>query len=280
MSDATSPVDYVKPVVSPDQELKKLEDSLAANQRDAERLKAEIADQKKIAGEVDQKVKDFAKVFGDIKDKKKALDDFVTREKKGLEETVDEACIQKLKDAAVKELDDLQAKITTALSTVRPAEKALEAAKFVTVDTQTKLSNLTRIPGDNAAILKDAASLVEKANAEGKANKFSRMYFLVLVLEHRLTKLNGISDTEYQKQVNEAAAELTKAENDERKAKAALDAANAAIKDAQKNLDAKKATWVDETLQKVAKCDAAPAKPATSPTTTTTTTGSEAAQPA
>jgi|GEM_PF-4138847 len=281
---------------SPDDELKKLEEDLAANQKEAERLKAEIANQKKIAGDVDQKEKDLAKVTDDAATKKKKdLDDFVTRQKALLESTGDKKPIEDAEIQASADLKTLADNITTAKGDVTAKETALADAKKITAEKQAAFDDVAAIPAKNAAVLKDAAALADKANAEGKANNFSHMYFIVLVLADRLARFDPIDADTYAKNLNQAAADLTKALNDERTAKAALDAANAAVKDAQKIFDAKKATWIDDALKNIppggtsgvaATATAEPQPPPTptplptTPTTPTTPTGSEAAQPA
>ncbi len=299
MPDATPPV---QDVTSPDDELKKLEGDLAANQKEAERLKAEIANQKKIAGDVDQKEKDLAKVTDDAaKKKKKDLDDFVTQEKTLLEATGDKQPIKDQEVQARAGLNALAADVTTAKGDVTAKETALADAKKNTAKKQADFDKVAAIPAANAAVLKDASALVDKANAEGKANNFSHMYFIVLVLEERLAQFDPIDADTYGTNLNQAATDLTKALNDERTAKEALDAANAAVKDAQKTFDAKKATWIDDALKDIppggtsgvaATATAEPQPPPTptptpttptTPTTTTTsttTTGSEAASPA
>jgi len=237
---------------SPDDELKKLEESLAANQKEAERLKAEIGNQKKIAGDVDQKEKDLAKGTDDAtKKKKKDLDDFVVLEKNLLEATGDK---QPIKDQEVQARADLNAlgeNVTTASGDVTTKETALADAKKNTAKKQADFDTIAAIPARNAAVLKDASALADKARAEGKANNFSHMYFIVLVLEERLAQFSPIDAGTYAKNLNQAAADLTKVLNDERTAKEALDAANAAVKDAQKIFDAKKTTWIDDALKNV-----------------------------
>jgi hypothetical protein len=281
MPDATSPVQNVT-VPSPDDELKKLEQSLTDNQKDAERLKAEIANQKKIAGDVDQREKDLAKVTDDAaKKKKKDLDDFVTREKALLEATGDKQPIKDQEVQARAGLNTLAAAVTAAKADVAAKETALEDAKKNTAKKQADFDKAAALPA-NAAVLKDAAALVDKANAEGKANNFSHMYFIVLVLEERLAQFEAVDPDTYGTNLNQAAADLTKALNDERTAKDALDAANAAVKDAQKTFDAKKATWIDDALKNIPPggTSGEPAQPSTAapaPASTTNTEGSEAA---
>jgi len=288
MADTTPPVDTPTPIPSPENELKDLEKQLSDTQRHAERLKVAVAGQKKIAGDVDQKQKDFAKVLDDIGSKKPGLDEFVTREKKMLEAAVaDKEKIQTLEKDALKDLECLKGKIKEAQDKVRPLERGLDSARYATIDARKKLDDLTGVPANYATILKDAAGLLDKANAEGKANNLSRMYFLVLALEDRLKLLVRNSSDQYNKDLNAAAAELAKAEDTELSTKEALDAAIAAVNEAQKNFDARTATWVDETLKGIAKGNggtttATPPAPATSPTTPPPTNpgGSEAAPPA
>lgn len=270
MSDATSPAE----------ELQKLEDELEANQKDAERLKAEIAGLKKTAGEVDQKTKDLEKAADDLNARKADLDHFVTREKKMLEEIVDKDAIQKLKKAATDALDALKGKIETAATDVQKASDALAAAKKVTAEKQAAFNKVTAIPATNAEILKDALSLRDKANEAGKANSFSQMYFLVLVLADRLDKLDLTTPAEYTKKLNQAAADLTAASNAERAAKEALDDAVAAQKEAQKNFDDKRAKWREETLKLIpAGNGAAPARPSAPSTPPPTPRGGSEAPP-
>jgi len=266
---------------SPDDALAELEKQLTENQKTADRLKAEIADQKKIAGDVDQKEKDFTKAADDLAKQKKVFDDFVVREKKMLEATVDKNAIQALKKAALDELKGLADKVTDAANAVQAAEKALADAKAATASKQADFDKLAGVPAANAAILKDAASLLDKANNEGKANNFSRMYFLVLVLEDRLKQLDLTAPDDYTKALNQAAADLTAAGNAERAAKTALDAANAALKEAQKNFDAKKASWRDDALKQIPAGNgaSAQARAAAPPPPPPAAGGSEAAQP-
>jgi len=285
MSDATSP----------DQELKQLEDDLAANQKEAEKLKAQIANQKKIAADVDQKEKDLAKVSDDASTKKKEdLDDFVAKQKALLESTGDKKPIKDAEKQARADLDALGQHVTSAKDDVTKKETALDAAKKVTREKQAAFDAVAAIPANNAAVLKDAAALADKANAEGKANNFSHMYFIVLVLAERLAKFDTIDADTFAKKLNQAAADLAAALNDERTAKANLDAANAAVKDAQKIFDAKKATWIDDALKGIPPggttgvaaqgSDAEPAPttttPPATPATTPPTTGESRETPA
>lgn len=279
---------------SPDDELKQLENDLAANQKEADRLKAEIANQKKIAADVDQKEKDLAKVTDDASTKKKKdLDDFVTKQKALLESTGDKKPIEDAEKQASADLQALADDVTNAKDDVTAKETALADAKKVTAEKQKAYDDVAAIPAKNAAVLKDAAALADKANAEGKANNFSHMYFIVLVLADRLAQFVTIDAATFAQNLNQAAADLTKALNDERAAKAELDAANAAVKDAQKIFDAKKATWIDDALKNIppggtsgvpATVESRP-EPTPNPTPVTTTPPaandeSEAAQPA
>lgn len=222
--------------------------------KEVDRLKAQIADLTKTVGDIDQKTSAYEKAVAATGDQVKVLTDYVKTEKGMLKCALPASAVTDVEDkktAALKSLEDLKTKLTDAIKKATEADKAYGAAKDATAAAQAAYKAIAELPGANAEIVKDVTALRVAADKQGAVNSFGRQYFLVLVMEDRLGAINALTPEEYKKQLNEAGSALASASDAQTTAKDTLDAAVAAQKQAQKDLDDARAKWRQETLDSI-----------------------------
>jgi hypothetical protein len=183
-------------------------------------LTAQIADLKKLIGEIEAKKKDYKKIAEGTGRQVAEFKDYVTRHKAKLEKDLD----AKTRDTVKAIHDDLLARI----------KKHDDATKKDAAYAQAEYQKLVTLHG---TVLKDLTTLRTDADRELVANNLGRMYLLVLFMEDRVKDVEALLDGEaYAKALQTAAREYVKKLDEERKAKAAADAAAAKEKANAKEL--------------------------------------------
>jgi hypothetical protein len=244
---------------SPADELAKLKNDLAANQskiadmsKDSDRLKLQIADLAKAVADIDAKAKAFEKASQDVSLQQKDFDTYIKTKKQMLEATVpNKDAIVKAERDGLQHLADLEQRVQDLSANLLQQEKVWTDAKAETVKKQAKYAEAANLAAANDVLLKDLSSLKSAADKEGSDNRVSRMYFLVLLMEDVLNKLNLPSSADYQKGLNQAANDAAAAAVADRAAKEELDKADVDRQQAQKDFDDTKAKWRQQTLDAI-----------------------------
>jgi predicted nucleic acid-binding Zn-ribbon protein len=248
-------------VVSPAEELAQLKQDLEGKQSDTSRLakevdqlKARIADLSKTVGDIDQKTSAYEKAAGAAGDQLKNLKAYVDTEKTMLKAALEPSSITDIegkKNAALQKLADLKTGLSAATKKATDADTAYSEAKDATAAAQAAYKAIADLPAANADVIKDLAGLRPAADKQGAANSLGRQYLLVLVMEDRLKAIKTLTPEEYKKELNNAGSALAEASNAHSTAKDELDAAVAAQKQMQKDLDDATAKWRQETLDSI-----------------------------
>ena len=253
-------------LVSPAAELTQLKQDLEGKQSDTSRLakeidqlKARIADLSKTVVDIDQKTSAYEKAASATGDQLQKLAAYVNTEKTMLKAALEPGSmtdIESKKNAALQKLADLKSGLSGATKKVADVNTAYSSAKDATGAAQVAYKAIADLPAANTDVINDLAGLRSTADKQGATNSLGRQYFLVLVMEDRLKAIKTLTPEEYNRQLNDAGSALAEASNAQSTGKDELDAAVAAQKQTQKDLDDATAKWRQATL------DSIPATPA------------------
>lgn len=252
MPDATSPAEI----------LKKLELELDANQRNATRLKSQIADVKKTVDDIEQKTKDAEKAAAGNEENFLKLKEQADCKKRALEPKVpDPKAIEAREKEAAAKLKKLKDAADEARNAIGPLEINVAEAKVVTAWKQREFDEIAGIPARNTEILKEVTALLKQVETEEAAKNCSRAYFLVLVILDLLCQYDRRTPEEWAKALKEAGNALAEAARYQRAAEEKLEAAKADEKAKLKAYKDAKAKWVQEALEGIGKNDCRKVQP-------------------
>src|SRR3984957_5136789 len=238
------------PANSPADQLKEWTEKLAGAQSqnadlgtEIDRLKNQIADLNKTVSDIDQKKQVWANVIQAANQQQADLASYVKTKTTMLEATVtNPKTISDAKDTATKALSDLQDVLDKASKAAAEKQDDWTKAKAAGADATNSYSTYASLAAANDAVLKDLALVRASADQEGTANNVARMYFLVLVMTDLLKKLTLPATEDYTTELNNRASALAAACQVEKLAKIAADKAAADSAQAQKTLDAARAS--------------------------------------
>jgi hypothetical protein len=183
-------------------------------------LAAKIADLKKLIGEIEAKKKDYKKVAEGISRQVAEFKEYVSRHKAKLKTDLHPKTLATVKQTHDELLDRIK--------------KLDDATKKDAAYAQAEYQKLVTL---HATVLKDLNTLKTDADKELAANNLGRMYLLVLFMDDRLKDVESLLDVDaYVTALQNAAREYIRKLDEERKAKAAADAAAAKEKANAKEL--------------------------------------------
>ena len=243
-------------VTTPEDELKQLDQEIAEDKAKVQELSREIETNSRRRTEVSKTVEEIKakttawnKALEAASQQEKDFDGYIKTKKQMLEAAVPnkDEVIQAKKDA-LKKLADLEKELSDRQEDLKKAQAAYVASQAATVVKREAYNAIAGQADTNDKVLKDLSALRTAADKEGAGNQNARMYFLVLVMEDVIARLDLRSAQEYIEAVNKAGAEYSDAQKDEQEAKTAVDEALAAVQKAEKDLDTARANWRQEVL--------------------------------